>query len=403
MPAKRKTKSVVGRRRPAKHKAKPQFGVDGAVTRTQHERRLAEQARLLNLSNDAIIVRDPEDRITYWSNGAEKIYGYTRDEALGKVIHALLKTQHSEPLQRIYEKLHRDNRWEGEVVHTRRDGTRLTMFSRWALDRDAKGNRASVLETNNDITERKRTEAALKKSKSLLEERVRERTGELRAANQELEREIERRRGLEGQILEISDREQQRLGQELHDGLCQHLTAVAFMARSIALRLKNHRVIEANDIEKIAQLVNDAANDARDLSHALHRIDVDSAKLTDALQDLVDREIWKTPCRFEIKEPLHITDDEIALQLYRIAREAVINANKHAQATQIVVRLKQSRKEIVLSIADDGVGVPSESNKAKGLGFHIMKYRAHSAGGRLEVESPRKGGTRVVCYLPAPR
>src|SRR4029077_12122286 len=105
-----------------------------------------------------------------------------------------------------------------------------------------------------------------------------------------------------GQILEISDREQQRLGQELHDGLCQHLTAVAFMARSIALRLKNHRVIEVNDLEKIAQLVNGAAHDARDLSHALHRLDIDSAKLTDALQDLVDREIWQTPCRLEIKE-----------------------------------------------------------------------------------------------------
>src|SRR5438046_9848974 len=96
-------------------------------------------------------------------------------------------------------------------------------------------------------------------------------------------------KGLEGEILEISDREQQRLGQELHDGLCQHLTAVAFMARSVALRLKNHRVIEVEDIKKIAQLVNDAATDTRNLSRALHRIDVDAAGFVDALRDLVDR------------------------------------------------------------------------------------------------------------------
>src|SRR5438046_3897783 len=96
-----------------------------------------------------------------------------------------------------------------------------------------------------------------------LEHRVRERTTELSAANRQLENEISWRKGLEGQILEISDREQQRLGQELHDGLCQHLTAVAFMARSVALRLKNHRVIEIEDIEKIEQLVNDAATDTR--------------------------------------------------------------------------------------------------------------------------------------------
>ena len=368
--------------------------------RKRHEQRLAEQARLLDLSNDAIIVRDLNDRVTYWNKGATKIYGYAPEEALGKVTHDLLKTEAPEPLSKIYEKLVRDNRWEGEVVHTRRDGRRLTMFSRWALDRDAQGNRAYVLETNNDITRRKEAEAALQKSKKLLEKHVRERTHELRVANKELEDEIARRKGLEGEILEISDREQQRLGQELHDGLCQHLTAVAFMARSVALRLKNHRVIEVNDIEKIAQLVNDAATDTRDLSRALHRADIDAAGLVNALQDLVDREVWKTPCRLEIKPTFHIDDDAAASHLYRIAREAVINANKHAQAREIVVALGRSQKGIVLSVTDNGVGFRSDQNRAHGLGFHIMNYRARSIGGRLEIECRKKGGTRVACYLP---
>ena len=233
-----------------------------------------------------------------------------------------------------------------------------------------------------------------------LEHRVRERTRKLRAANKELEEEIARRKGLEGEILEISDREQQRLGQELHDGLCQHLTAVAFMARSVALRLKNHRVIEVSDIEKIAELVNNAATDTRNLSHALHRVDIDSAGFLTAMQDLVDREIWKTPCRLEIELSFHIDDDAIASNLYRIAREAVINANKHAQAREIVVALACSRKGAVLSITDNGVGLPSTANSERGLGFHIMKYRARAIGGRLEIESPKKGGTRVTCYLP---
>jgi signal transduction histidine kinase len=106
-----------------------------------------------------------------------------------------------------------------------------------------------VTRTASVIIERKQAEAALEKSKNLLEKRVCERTHELRGANQELVAEIARRKGLEGEILEISDREKQRLGQELHDGLCQHLTAVAFMARSMASRLKNHRVIEVKDVE----------------------------------------------------------------------------------------------------------------------------------------------------------
>src|SRR5438876_43679 len=368
--------------------------------RKRHEQRLAEQARLLDLSKDAIIVRDKNDRITYWNKGATKIYGYTREEALGKVTHDLLKAEYPQPLPKIYEKLLRDNRWEGEIVHTRCDGRRLTVFSRWALDRDEQGNRAYVLETNNDITRRKEAEVALERSKKLLEQRVRERTRELLVANKELEGEIARRKGLEGEILEISDREQQRLGQELHDGLCQHLTAVAFMARSVALRLKNHRVIDAGDIEKIAQLVNDAATDTRDLSRALHRVDVDSAGFITALEDLVDREIWKIPCRLEVRPAFHIEDDRAAAQLYRIAREAVINANKHAQAREIVIKLERVGKEMVLRVTDDGIGFRSEPKIKRGLGFHIMGYRTRLIGGRLEVGSTKRGGTCVSCYFP---
>ena len=535
--------------------------------RKRHEQRLAEQARLLNLSNDAIIVRDKNERITYWNRGATKIYGYTQQEALGGVIQQVLQSKYPEPLAKIYETLLRDNRWEGEIVHRRRDGRDITVFSRWALDRDAQGNRAYVLETNNEITERKRSEhrqmvnfevtkilaespaltnavprilqtvcetlgwevgafwtaepeagllrcltawecspgrffkfkrtcseltlapgvglpglvwsnrkpvwisdytdtnfprarvavteglhsafafpisfrkrflavmeffsreirdadedllkifgsigsqigqfierkeaeAALQKSKELLEQRVHQRTQELRTANKTMKDEIARRKGLEGEILEISDREQQRLGQELHDGLCQHLTAVAFMARSVAMRLRNHRVIDAADIEKIAQLVNDAATDTRNLSRALHRIDVDAAGLVDALRDLVDREIWRVPCRLEFKPSFHIENDIAAGELYRIAREAVINANKHSQAREIVIRLERVESEMVLRVTDDGIGFSGELKTKRGLGAHIMSYRAQLIGARLEIDSPKGRGTRVSCYLP---
>jgi PAS domain S-box-containing protein len=533
----------------------------------QTERRLVEQARLLDLSNDAILARDAQDRITYWNDGARELYGYSREAALGKVTHKLLRTVHSESLTDIRKKLERENRWSGELTHTCKDGTKVIVISRWSLDRDAKGKPASILETNTEITDRKReeqrravnlavtrilsespaladavprilrtvcetlgwgvgdfwtpkpdgrvlgcevsesrvskfskfktvsrklklppgvglpgriwsnskpewisdlskennfprasvtageglrcafafpisfgkhfvgvmeffsveirerdedvlkmfgsigsqigqfvqrkrAEEALQKSKELLEQLVRQRTKALRMANAELKSEIERRKGLEGEILEISDREQQRLGQELHDGLCQHLTAVAFMARSVALRLKNHRVIEVGDIEKIAQLVNEAAADTRNLSRALHRVDIDSAGFLTALEDLVNREIWKIPCRLEVKPSFHIEDDTAAAQFYRIAREAVINANKHAQAREIVIRLARSQTETVLSVTDNGVGFQPERTSARGLGLPIMDYRARSIGGRLEIESPKKGGTRVTCYLP---
>jgi PAS domain S-box-containing protein len=545
-----------------------QTAIVDLTERKRTEEQLAEQARLLDLTSDAILVRDAQDRITYWNDGARELYGYSREEALGKVTHKLLRTAHPESITDIRKKLERDNRWGGELVHTCKDGTRVVVISRWSLDRDAKGRAASVLETNTEITDRKRAEQrtavnlavtrilsespaladavprilktvceilgwdigdfwtlgadgsalrcvevwesragrfsefkissgnltcargiglpgrvwsslkpawiadvtkdanlprasiaareslhsafafpisfgkhfvgvmeflsleirepdegvlkmfasigsqigqfvqrkqaeeALQKSKELLEKRVRERTRELHRANKVLKAEIERRKGLEGEILAVSDREQQRLGQELHDGLCQHLTAVAFMARSVALRLKNHRVIDASDIEKIAELVNNAAADTRELSRALHRTDVDAAGLVTALQDLVDREIWKIPCRLQVRPSFHIEDNVAAAHLYRIAREAVINANKHAQAREIVIKLERSQLGMVLRVVDDGVGFSAESKLTHGLGFHIMNYRAQLIGGRLKIERPKKGGTCVSCYLP---
>jgi PAS domain S-box-containing protein len=366
------------------------------------ERQLAEQARLLDLTKDAIIVRDANDRILFWNKGAEELYGYASEEALGQVTHDLLKTEFPERRANIFKRLDREKHWEGELIQHRRDRKRLTTLSRWSIDVDARGKRRGILESNTDITDRKTAEAELLRSKQMLEELVEQRTAALSKANTELENEITRRRGLEGQILEISDREQQRLAQELHDGLCQQLTGIGFMARAIALRVKNHRVLDPADMDQIAALVNAAATTARNISRALHRVDVDAAGLVDTLQNLATREIWKTPCRLEVKQSFQINDDVAALNLYGIAREAVVNANKHACAREIVIQLARSKNDIVLSVADDGVGMKREQDKSRGLGFHIMNYRARAVGGRLKVESQRNGGTRVSCYIPLP-
>src|SRR5947199_10381383 len=251
-----------------------------------------------------------------------------------------------------------------------------------------------------DRPRRKKSKASLREAQSRLRARIKEGTAELRSVNEGLRREIQRRKGLEGVIFEISDREQQRIGQELHDGLCQHLTAVAFMTRAVALRLKNHRVIEVEDLEKIAELVNHAAIDARDMARGLHAAEVDAARLLPAIRDLVSREIWKTPCRLEVKTKLDLHDDAVASHLYRLLREAVINAHKHAQAKEIVVGISRSNGEIVFSVTDDGIGIPAGKNNRHGLGFYIMNYRARTIGARLEVKRRQRRGTRVVLYLP---
>lgn len=372
------------------------------ITKQQRiEQRLAEQARLLDLSNDAILVRDVKDRIIYWNHGATEVYGYGPGEAVGKVTHELLRTEHPESRKSIRKKLLREGRWAGELVHTRKDGTKITVASRWVLDRDESGRPTSILETNNDITLRKNALKELERSKRLLEQLVDKRTKALRAANTELENEIARRQGLEGQILEISDREQQRLGQELHDGLCQQLTAIGFLARATALRLKDHRVVEVDDLEKIAQLINGSVNDARKIAYDLHKEQIDAAGLEDALRDLTERKIWNTRCRFHCEGELNVEGDRLASEIFRILREAIVNANKHSRATEIVLEARRRKRELVFSVTDNGVGLNGFGRKHRGgLGFHIMQYRAQSIGARLALESLRRRGTRLSLHLP---
>jgi PAS domain S-box-containing protein len=132
--------------------------------RQKAERSLVEQARLLDLSNDAILVRGAGDRITYWNKGASELYGFSPEEALDRVSHELLRTEFPEPLERITERLNRHRRWTGELIHKRKDGTQIVVASRWTLDQRDPGNGNCVLETNSDITQQKESEKALRES-----------------------------------------------------------------------------------------------------------------------------------------------------------------------------------------------------------------------------------------------
>jgi PAS domain S-box-containing protein len=137
-----------------------------AVERAQAELLVREQARLLDLTHDTIFVRDMNDVITYWNRGAEELYGWSSEDALHKVSHQLMKTVFSVPLVDIDAELLSTGRWEGELIHTKRDGTQVVVSSRWSLQRDERHQPLAILETNNDITERKRAEAELRESES---------------------------------------------------------------------------------------------------------------------------------------------------------------------------------------------------------------------------------------------
>ena len=137
---------------------------------SQREAMLREQAGLLDLTHDTVFVRDMNDVISYWNRGAEELYGWTREEAIGKVTHQLLQTRFPTVLEKITAALLSTGRWEGELVHTKRDGTHMTVASRWSLQRDEQGQPLGTLETNNDITERKLADEAMRRQANLLDQ-----------------------------------------------------------------------------------------------------------------------------------------------------------------------------------------------------------------------------------------
>ena len=129
--------------------------------RKKTDQKVRDQARIMDLVNDSVVLRDLDDRITYWNQGAERVYGWTSQEVLGRVTHELLETKFPLPLEDIRSKFLAEEHWEGELVHTGRDGRKMTVASRWTLQRDADNQPAAIIEFNYDITDRKMIEDAL--------------------------------------------------------------------------------------------------------------------------------------------------------------------------------------------------------------------------------------------------
>jgi PAS domain S-box-containing protein len=213
---------------------------------------------------------------------------------------------------------------------------------------------------------------------------------------------ISERKHLEKTILEISAREQRRIGQDLHDGLGQHLTGIAFMSKVQEQKLMEKNLPEAGDAAKIVKLVNEAIHKTRELARGLLPVVSEAQGLMSALQQWAGEveDLFAVNCRFYCLTPVLIHDDTVATHLYYVAQEAVNNAIKHGHARQIVIRLAADRRQGALTIEDDGCGIGKIAPGDKGVGLHLMNYRARMVGGSLEVQRIATGGTIVTCLFP---
>jgi len=255
-----------------------------------------------------------------------------------------------------------------------------------------------------DITEHKLAEAELRAWHRELEARVQARTADLTLAHQALEVEAEERKNLEALMARIVEREQLRLGSELHDGLGQRLTGISLLLADLHEKLKNRWSDGARDTSRLQALVEQSIREAQSLARGFYPVELERFGLLLSLKDLARSVSVSFGVRCGIR-PDSSTSADISgpstLQLYRIAQETLHNAVQHGKATRIVVFLACEQGEITLTITDDGVGLPAHHENMRGLGLRIMRYRAQTIGGTLDVRNGPTGGVTVTCSVPA--
>ncbi len=227
----------------------------------------------------------------------------------------------------------------------------------------------------------------------LLRRQVREQTKVIRHQLKEAE-------VLEKEILDISNREQRRIGHDLHDGVCQQLAGIALLTSSLADELEASHSGNAAEAERISTLLNEAIEQTRGVARGLFPVRLEEKGLVSALEELAANasELFKINCRFICREPPKSVDKEIALHLYYIVLEAVANASKHGSANNVVIHVKPIGKRYRLNVQDDGVGFSPTSGHT-GMGIRIMQYRARVIGATLNLRSQPASGTCVTCLF----
>jgi two-component system CheB/CheR fusion protein len=213
---------------------------------------------------------------------------------------------------------------------------------------------------------------------------------------------VTERKHLERAILEISAREQRRIGQDLHDGLGQLLTGIAFMSKVQEQKLTDEGMAYAADAAKIVRLVNEAINKTRELARGLSPVVSESHGLMSGLKQLSGEveDVFGVSCHLHCDNPVLIDDVSVATHLYHISQEAISNAIKHGRARNIEIGLLASENRGMLTIRDDGSGFEKKPSNNKGMGHNIMSHRAKMIGGTLEIQSRPSQGTVITCVFP---
>lgn len=323
---------------------------------------------ILQTAEAAVVVLDADGRIQRMNRACERITGYPREEAEGQRLSDLFLRGGSLEIER--EAMGRlragEQPLEDEIAWTARDGQARIMSLYGSVLHNARGEVEHIIESGLDITHH---------------------------------------RTLEKEILAISEREQQRMGRDLHDGLCQQLGGVSFLTEALEETLRREASPLANQAGKLGSAIRDALEQARTLARGGMPVSLENEGLLEALQELARgvHEIYGIPCHLDCDSELVLEDRGLVVHLYRIAQECLLNAAKHAEASHVEVRISRHDERWILAVEDDGRGFSEETLAGGGMGLHILRYRARLIGAQLKIDSVPGQGTRVVCALKMPK
>ncbi len=347
----------------------------GHVRRTKaHEKQAASALRdreerlraILETAVEGIITIDERGLIETVNPAAERIFGYRAAELTGKNVSVLMPAPHRA-------------QHDGYINHYLQTG------------------RARIIGIGREVSGRRKDGKIFPMDLSVSEVKLADRrlfTGFIR--------DITERKRLEKEILEISDREQRRIGYDLHDGLCQQLAGIELMSQVLEQKLGRRSKTAAAQVGAIAQNVRVAIAQTRSLARGLSPVTLESEGLMSALAELAlnTEKLFQVECRFECDPPVLLPDLAAASNLFRIAQEAVSNAIKHGRAKKISISLEAEKGRVVLRVSDNGSGFQEKPPTHSGMGLRIMQSRAGMIGGTLALERSAAGGVWVVCSAP---
>ncbi|HUW51571.1 MAG TPA: PAS domain S-box protein [Sulfuricella sp.] len=330
--------------------------------RKQTEDKLRRQAQIIDQTHDSVITSDLDGIITFWNNGARQMFGYSAEETLGRHISMLdTQSQQHDNRHQAFLQLFDQGIYETKIMRRKKSGETVYIHLILTLLKDTNNENIGIVGYSMDITERKR---------------------------------------LEQQIIEISEEEQKRIGQELHDGLGQHLTGVAFLGKALEQKLAARSLPEVADAAEIVNFLNQAITQTRVLARGLFPVELENNGLMSALEQLASgiNKLFGIACIFRCINPILVHDRLTAINLYRIAQEAVANAAKHSKASNILIELAVDGDRTNLTITDNGTGLDPH-REHQGMGLHIMQYRANMLGATLSIRGAVGGGTEVRVSL----